>query len=390
MALEFDGATQYIQVAQTKDLPIYNETTYSVCGWVKAPAQDDKRIFAEGSSASNNPLLTIGSGRTTDSTTNKLQVYIRNDAGTALLGAYGTKSTTTVFDDTWHHFCWNDNNGTAELYIDSVKDATNFNYTRSGTLTLNRTGIAAVIRAEVSHWLNGELFDIRCYNRCLTANEIAEIYHHRGADKVWQGLVGRWRLDEKTSGTLAEHTDVAPHNMTSNNSPSPYVASADNEFEGKAAYRAFDGTASIWGSNGTSGWLKLDYGSGNAPVLIGYSIRSYGDTKYQNVMPKNWTFKGSNNDTDWTTLDTRTNVTGWTASAWKEFWFSNSTGYRYYMIDITANNGYSLCTYIAEMKHFTSQYNVVDLSGNGNHGTPYNSPTYQASPHRLRRGVLVS
>jgi hypothetical protein len=200
-------------------------------------------------------------------------------------------------------------------------------------------------------------------------------------------------LDEKTSGTLAEHTDVAPHNMISNNSPSPYVASASSEYYYGSlyeAYRVFDGSKYVWGSSGTSGWLKLDYGSGNAPVLIGYAIKSYEDPAFQNVMPKNWTFKGSNNDTDWTTLDTRTNVTGWTASAWKEFWFSNGNGYRYYMIDISANNGYSLSTYIAEMKHFTSQYNVVDLSGNGNHGTPYNSPVYQASPHRLRRGVLVS
>ena len=385
MALEFDGSSQYIQVTQNSGLPIYNDTSYSVCGWVKAPAQDDKRIFAEGSTASNNPLFSIGSGKVSESLQSKLRVYIRNDANTTLLGANGSyvASTTTLFDDTWHHFCWVDNNGDADLYIDGILDATNFDYTRSGTFTLNRTGISAVIRAAVSNWLDGELFDIRCYNRCLTPNEIAEIYHKRGADRVWQGLVGWWRLDELPR-------DVAPHNMTSNNSPSPYVASADNEFEGKAAYCAFDGTASIWGSNGTSGWLKLDYGSGNAPVLIGYSIRSYGDTRYQNVMPKNWTFKGSNNDTDWTTLDTRTNVTGWTASAWKEFWFSNSTGYRYYMIDISANNGYSLCTYIAEMKHFTSQHRILDLSGNGNHGTPYNSPVYQASPHRLRRGVLVS
>ena len=39
---------------------------------------------------------------------------------------------------------------------------------------------------------------------------------------------------------------------------------------------------------------------------------------------------------------------------------------------------------------YSGSFQVSDLSGNGNHGTPYNAPVYQASPHRLRRGVLVS
>lgn len=205
MALEFDGSSQYIRVTQYSGLPIYNDTSYSVCGWVKAAAQDDKRIFSEGSSSSNYPLFTIGSGKVSESLQSKLRVYIRNDANTTLLGANGSyvASTTTLFDDTWHHFCWVDNNGDADLYIDGILDATNFDYTRSGTFTLNRTGISAVIRAAVSNWLDGELFDIRCYNRCLTPNEIAEIYHKRGADRVWQGLVGWWKMDEKTSGQTA-------------------------------------------------------------------------------------------------------------------------------------------------------------------------------------------
>ncbi|MGW8367523.1 MAG: hypothetical protein ACWGPN_02450, partial [Gammaproteobacteria bacterium] len=36
-----------------------------------------------GSSASNNPLWTLGSGRSSNGTTDKLEVYVRNDNGTS-------------------------------------------------------------------------------------------------------------------------------------------------------------------------------------------------------------------------------------------------------------------------------------------------------------------
>jgi hypothetical protein len=375
MALDFDGSTQYVDCGNDSSLNVTTGITQTA--WIYPTAN-----IAEGTIA-----------------TKRLSYYFqRNNDGRLASYQYGTTpeiyhySSGTVSLNTWSFVAYTYDGSYIRFYINGALSGETAKTGNISTSAYNlRIGNLDYLPSP--RYFDGQIFDNRIYNRGLTPNEIAEIYHRRGADRVWQGLVGWWRLDEKTSGTLTEHIDVAPHNMTSNNSPSPYVASASSEYYYRflhEAYMAFDGTASIWGSNGTSGWLKLDYGSGNAPVLIGYSIRSYGDPAYQNVMPKNWTFKGSNNDTDWTTLDTRTNVTGWTASAWKEFWFSNSTGYRYYMIDITANNGYSLCTYIAEMKHFTSQYNVVDLSGNGNHGTPYNSPTYQASPHRLRRGVLVS
>lgn len=389
MALEFNGTSQYVDCGNNASLNITEGTWMS---WIKIPASSTyERVVHK---------------YTVDASLNVWGYWIQlSDTGfieggvgnnTASWGYY-KKGSVALDDDSIHHIAASFSNSDGlRIYQDGTEV--------SGTLgggskpsTIGTSGNPLYISAQYGissfSYGKGQRWDVRVYNRVLSANEIAEIYHRRGADRVWQGLVGRWRLDEKTSGTLAEHTDVAPHNMTSNNSPSPYVASASSEYyygNLYEAYRAFDGTNSVWGSNGTSGWLKLDYGSENAPVLIGYSIRSYNDTKFQNVMPKNWTFKGSNNDTDWTTLDTRTNITGWIASDWKEFWFSNSTGYRYYMIDITANNGYSLATYIAEMRHFTSQHRILDLSGNGNHGTPYNSPVYQASPHRLRRGVLVS
>jgi hypothetical protein len=401
MALEFDGATQYIQVAQTKDLPIYNETTYSVCGWVKAPAQDDKRIFAEGSSASNNPLLTIGSGRTTDSTTNKLQVYIRNDAGTALLGAYGTKSTTAIFDDAWHHFCWNDNNGTAELYIDSVKDATNFNYTRSGTLTLNRTGIAAVIRAAVSNWLDGELFDIRCYNRCLTLNEIAEIYHKRGADRVCQGLVGQWRMDELPSGT------PAPLLLDSMDSTTGWSASGGVVSLNTTTHKEGSGALSLSKTATDKKWASVSK-TISSVNLTGQTLKLWIYIKDSTTLSKTsrieiYFGQGPGTANSYFKQFVPSNV-GWNLfSAHVDdftvaFGSPTKTNVNYIQISpVTVNNGDTLSAddiifdfFRAGDYPYSGVFQVPDLSGNGNHGTPYNSPVYQTSPHRLRRGVLVS
>jgi len=199
MALSFDGVSQGIIITQVSGLPVYNNgeggNKYSVCGWVKGNAQEDRRIYGERGNASANPMFAIGSGLTN---TSKIRMYIRNNSGGAICEK---ESNTNVFDNSWHHFCWIDNNGTAELYIDGVKDETNFAYNR-GTLTLDTSTIACLYRGlGLTVCLEGQVFDIRCYNRCLTANEIAEIYYRRGADKVWQGLVGWWRLDELQSGT---------------------------------------------------------------------------------------------------------------------------------------------------------------------------------------------
>lgn len=52
--------------------------------------------------------------------------------------------------------------------------------------------------------------------------------------------------------------------------------------------------------------------------------------------PKAWTFEASNDGETWTTLDTRTNETGWSASGeQRDYSFSNDTAYVYYKFDCT-------------------------------------------------------
>jgi len=141
-------------------------------------------------------------------------------------------------------------------------------------------------------------------------------------------------------------SDFAPHNMTTNSAPSPFVASASSEFGAVLkAFRAFENTlgdSGYWITNGTSiGWLTLDIGSGNSKKIYSYKI-------YVNVVPepnrapKNWTFEGSNNNIDWTILDTQENQTGWGSGTGREFTLDilkMSIAYRYFRLNISANNG---------------------------------------------------
>src|SRR3990167_702205 len=192
-ALNFDGVDDYVQVNK----PVYqNNTSYSISFWIKSPAQatgNIKSAYAE-SVTSGAAYLRLASWPGASS--NQLRVVIRNDAATAVLAVY---STTIVFNDTWHHIAWTDANGTAALYIDGVRDASNFNYTRSGVFTLNTSTIGAIVDSGPDDFLQSKIDDVRVYNRAMSASEIRMLYRGN-ATRV--GLVGYWPLIGNTSGTF--------------------------------------------------------------------------------------------------------------------------------------------------------------------------------------------
>lgn len=166
-SVNFDGLDDVVQVTETTGLPIYSTTGYSVAFWVKgATNQVNKIIFGEGNSAINNPILLLGTNST--GLNGKLAVHIRDNASIDQLNAID--SATTVFDNTWHHVVWADLNGTAALYVDGKKDATNYNYTPS-SYTFNRDAIGAIIRATNALFFAGSVADVRLYNRALSPIE---------------------------------------------------------------------------------------------------------------------------------------------------------------------------------------------------------------------------
>lgn len=153
----------------------------------------------------------------------------------------------------------------------------------------------------------------------------AGIYAAGSANYTYQGTPN-FNVIKVSSG--AQEVPV----MTNNTSPTG-EASASSVYSSFQAFQAFDNNQSTyWQSSGAAypQQLKYDFGSGITKIITSYIIDA--DLTYY---PKAWTFEGSNNNTDWTILDTRTAQVFSGAHERKTFSFSNTNAYRYYRINIS-------------------------------------------------------
>lgn len=144
------------------------------------------------------------------------------------------------------------------------------------------------------------------------------------------------------NSSLSGFTDQTP-TMTSNTAPSG-VVSADSEYDTPyRAWKALDkggATDTTWASTNTGLPHYWQYQFASAPAVInGYSIMGRISSSATQD-PKSWTFEGSNTGAfagEETVLDTQTNVASWGNYEIRKYYFTNSTQYQYYRIDVSAN-----------------------------------------------------
>lgn len=102
-------------------------------------------------------------------------------------------------------------------------------------------------------------------------------------------------------------------------------------------------------------WIRY-YLAGGA-VATAYSITSANDAPERD--PKNWVFQGSNDGTSWTDLQVQTNQLFITRFKKRTYVVPNTTSYKYYRLNITANNGAGI-TQLAELEIFGTGYGTVN------------------------------
>lgn len=184
-----------------------------------------------------------------------------------------------------------------------------------------------------------------------TAKTSVNVQKHAGVDSInVTGSGGRylisfdggttWYNRKRLIGYSGSEVATSIPTMTSNTAPSGVASCSTPLNTNYDAYKAFDKTVTCYVASARCSVAE--------PTIIQYKfasptvINKYGIYLYQSngaSLPKDWTYQGSLNGTDWVILDTKS-VTGFSNGVQTAYQYpiTNSTAYLYYRLVVTDLN----------------------------------------------------
>jgi beta-galactosidase/beta-glucuronidase len=151
---------------------------------------------------------------------------------------------------------------------------------------------------------------------------------------------------------LATNGDYTIYNnpiLSSQYSDSPPEESIEKAFDGsfETKFLTFNKT----------GWIQCSFKYNKKYTVNKYSITSANDSPGRD--PRDWTLQGSNDDDNWVTLDTRSNITFTGRKYTRTYPFTNPTAYNSYRLNITKNGGADELQF-AELSLYENDVNIVE------------------------------
>jgi len=266
-AITFPTTADYLSISHGADqtlngLPIYGGRRYTIALWVKGPATAGKAVFTEATTTATTPFIILQTGAGGAGTpASKLDIIIRNDGGGATpLNHVG--STNTVFDSTWHHIAWVDDNGACQMYVDGNPDKS-FTYTNTGTYTFNNTVLGALVRTTVSMQYNTASFDdVAIWERPLTPAEVVQVKNGSLPNPVLARVPAF--LKEPTSVTRQNGDWAAFSTLVLNNRPFTFQWYRNGSPIGTGTAATYQSTANYTNNNGDTFSIAVTNGTGFA------------------------------------------------------------------------------------------------------------------------------
>jgi hypothetical protein len=179
LALDFDGSNDGVRVESDR----YSYSSGAISFWV-ATTTDSVRsaiAFQETTTFNNLFIVYLGDGAT-GVLSNELITIGSIKSAVSNIGAYTTTTRSELFDGKMHHVVAMSNGTTWILYLDGVQKTVNLGQGTNGSWmdVSNPSALSIGCRLANSNSpnlvLNGQLDDIRIYNRALTPSEISLLY----------------------------------------------------------------------------------------------------------------------------------------------------------------------------------------------------------------------
>ncbi len=266
-AFQFDGTDDYVDLGVSTPYQFAN-TTFTATGWFKsAPSATGGVFISQGGYIPDGWYVGLDGD-----TSGRLTATIKNSDG----GQSGRLSVQTGFNDNqWHHFAFVITTNTTSyasnsflIYADGILQSStaNSDSTSGGYATSTYTAKLGTRGPASDAFFNGNLDEVRVYNRALSANEIKSFYDRgspdrantsagqkQGTSNLDSGLFAYFPFDENT-GTSTADKSVNANNGTLTNGPTwttGQIGSAVN-FDGTNDHVSFatkiprKGTISAW------------------------------------------------------------------------------------------------------------------------------------------------
>jgi len=179
-ALDFDGSNDYVtSIGTVSSFNFIHQTTIcSYSFWMKTNTLTPATMSIMGSTRRGFEVGACVQFGGTSTLLNSIRTIVTANG----LTIRDIRSTTNVITDTnWHHvtICLNGNAATSLMFVDgvSVVVASAAGGTAVGTGDATRNwSIGNATRTDNAEWFNGQLDDIRIYNRALSASEVRQLY----------------------------------------------------------------------------------------------------------------------------------------------------------------------------------------------------------------------
>jgi hypothetical protein len=267
-ALSFDGTNAYVSINGSGSSMNNISSSFTLSTWVRFNSLNADRTY----------IIEKGSP-------NGSNFYIWWDAGNSRWDYGFRNSQNTLWKDhfyantpalnVWHHvmFVFNDSGNTADLYLNGAlvrNDAETDSPDYGGANLILGDDYPLIANRR----LNGQLDEVRIYNRALSATEVANLYTSSKKifkvsasqnNKLTDGLIGMWSFNgPDISGTTVFDRSSQGNNGTLVNGPVVTIGKVGQAIDlSGSTQRVFVGTQSSLDNNNTLTWTAWARAEGN-------------------------------------------------------------------------------------------------------------------------------
>lgn len=125
--------------------------------------------------------------------------------------------------------------------------------------------------------------------------------------------------------------------MTSNTAPNGVVTSSNNSASAWQVFNRSSGKVVL--ASGDKGWVQYTFET--AVIIDACMLQAPGDNSQNDDMPWQWNIEASNDNSNWTILDTQDGQDTWASNEWRQYAFHNKTAYTHYRLSFTQGGGTS-------------------------------------------------